>query len=244
MYSDLFRKPALGFLDGNEDGDVARIARSGDPAADLLVRDHGPSEDSAPMASPVELSPGSIQAISDQVLIEAVVAGDTSQFEQLVLRYSSRIYRFLLRNVGYAGIAEDLAQETFVEAYRHLATFKAEAKFSTWLFGIALNRLRNHLSRSPDCRYDRRSAEVLYPTIASEGNPIHSLEKKQGLLVLQQAITGLPTVLREVVILVALEELSYEEAAHIIGVPIGTVKSRMHKARSVLRESIAAVLER
>jgi RNA polymerase sigma factor (sigma-70 family) len=61
---------------------------------------------------------------------------------------------------------------------------------------------------------------------------------------LQQTITGLPTALREVIVLVALEELSYEEAAHIIGVPIGTVKSRMHKARSVLRESIAATLQR
>jgi RNA polymerase sigma factor (sigma-70 family) len=190
-----------------------------------------------------ESRPDAIHATADRALIETVLAGDASQFEALVLRYSNRIYRFLLKNVGYAGIAEDLAQETFVEAYRKLATFKGEAKFSTWLFGIALNQLRNHLNRSPDRRYDHLSAEVLYLTIASEGNPIHCLEKKQGLLALQRAITGLPTALREVIMLVALEEISYEEAAHIIGIPVGTVKSRMHKARSLLRATIAAALE-
>jgi RNA polymerase sigma-70 factor (ECF subfamily) len=70
------------------------------------------------------------------------------------------------------------------------------------------------------------------------------LRKKQHLLALQQAITSLPTELREVIMLVALEELSYEAAAQIIGIPVGTVKSRMHRARSLLRESIAAILER
>jgi hypothetical protein len=179
MYSDLFWKPALGFPEGNEDGDVAKIARSDDPTTDLLGRDDGLSDDSTPMTSPAESTPGAIQATSEQVLIEAVVAGDISQFDALVLRYSNRRYRFLLKNVGYADIAEDLAQETFVEAYRNLVTLKAEAKFSTRLFGIALKRLRNHLSRSPDRRHDHRSAEFLYLTIASGGNPIHPLEKNR-----------------------------------------------------------------
>jgi RNA polymerase sigma-70 factor (ECF subfamily) len=98
----------------------------------------------------------------------------------LVSRYSSQVYRFILKNVGNTIIAEDLTQETLVEAYRKLATFKAEAKFSTWLFSIALNRLRNHLNRSPDRRYDHLSAESLYLTIANEGNPVQCLEKNSG----------------------------------------------------------------
>jgi RNA polymerase sigma-70 factor (ECF subfamily) len=232
MHPDLLPTPPLGFPEGNADYHLAKTAGSGDPTANPAVRNEVPPEGSAPTATP------------DRVLIDAVLAGDAIQFEGLVLRYSSWVYRFILKNVGSTAIAEDLTQETFVEAYRKLATFKAEAKFSTLLFGIALNRLRNHLNRSPDHRNDHLSTEILYLTIASESNPSHSLEKKQRLLMLQRAITGLSTELREVITLVALEELSYEAAAHIIGIPVGTVKSRMHRARSLLRESIASALER
>jgi RNA polymerase sigma-70 factor, ECF subfamily len=232
MSPDLVPMPPFGFPDDHEDNHAANASGSGDPTADPAVLNEVLPGGSAPMATP------------DRVLIDAVLAGDAIQFEGLVLRYSSWVYRFILKNVGSTAIAEDLTQETFFEAYRNLATFKADAKFSTWLFGIALNRLRNHLNRSPDRRHDFLSTETLYPTIASENNPIYCLEKKQRLLTLQRAITSLSTELREVIMLVALEELSYEAAAQIIGIPVGTVKSRMHRARSLLRELMASALER
>jgi RNA polymerase sigma factor (sigma-70 family) len=173
MHPDLVPMLPFGFPDGHEDYHLAKTSGPGDPTANPAVLNEVLPGGSAPMATP------------DRVLIDAVLAGDAIQFEGLVLRYSSWVYRFILKNVGSTAIAEDLTQETFVEAYRKLAAFKAEAKFSTWLFGIALNRLRNHLNRSPDRRHDHLSAEILYLTIASESNPLHCLEKKQRLLTLQ-----------------------------------------------------------
>jgi RNA polymerase sigma factor (sigma-70 family) len=116
-------------------------------------------------------SKGKFATEPDRVLIDAVLAGDAIQFEGLVLRYSSGVYRFILKNVGSTAIAEDLTQETFVEAYRNLATFKADAKFSTWLFGIALNRLRKHLNRSPDRHHD-----YLFTDDAIETTKRHEIE--------------------------------------------------------------------
>jgi RNA polymerase sigma-70 factor, ECF subfamily len=180
---------------------------------------------------------------SDQDLIEAVLVGDTARFDGLVSRYSDRIYRFILKNLGQTAIAEELTQETFVEAYRKLPTFKGEAKFSSWLFGIALNRVRNYINRSPDRHRCSLPVEVLRHGITAAGNPVQCLERKQALLALQQAIYTLPTELQEGLILVVLEELSYEEAAQILGIPIGTVKSRVHRARDMLRESMKANLD-
>ena len=175
---------------------------------------------------------------SEQELIDMAVAGDATGFNGIVSRYSNRIYRFILKNLGNTAVAEDLTQETFVEAYRKLPAFKGEAKFSTWLFGIALNRVRNYVNRSPDRRRDCIPAEILCHADTADGNPIGFLEKKRTLLALQRAIYTLPTKLRESLILVVLEELSYEEAAQIMGIATGTVKSRVHRARNMLRESM------
>jgi RNA polymerase sigma-70 factor, ECF subfamily len=180
---------------------------------------------------------------SDQDLIDAVLVGDTARFDGLVSRYSDRIYRFILKNIGQTAIAEELTQETFVEAYRKLPTFKGEAKFSSWLFGIALNRVRNYINRSPDRHHYYLPVEVLRHDITADGNPAQCLERKQSLLALQQAIYTLPTELQEGLILVVLEGLSYEEAAQIMGIPIGTVKSRVHRARDLLRESMKPNLD-
>ena len=178
------------------------------------------------------------QPESDQPLIDAVLAGDPAQFNGLVMRYANRLYRFILKNVGHAALAEDLAQETFVEAYRQLPTFRGEAKFSTWLFGIALNKIRNYINRSPDGRQQHSPMRILRSDPASDGNPTQLLEKKQTLLALQQAMETLPTELRESLILVAMEELPYEEAAQLLGIPVGTLKSRVHRARDLLRRSM------
>jgi RNA polymerase sigma-70 factor (ECF subfamily) len=188
------------------------------------------------MASPAN-SPG------DQDLIDAVLVGDTARFDGLVSRYSNPIYRFILKNTRQTAIAEELTQETFVEAYRKLPTFKGEARFSSWLFGIALNRVRNYINRSPDRHRCYLPVEVLGRGVTADGNPVQSLERKQALLALQRAIYTLPTDLREGLILVGLEGLSYEEAAQIMGIPIGTVKSRVHRARDMLRESMKPSLD-
>jgi RNA polymerase sigma-70 factor (ECF subfamily) len=180
---------------------------------------------------------------SDQDLIDAVLVGDTTQFDGLVSRYSDRIYHFILKNIRQTAIAEELTQETFVEAYRKLPAFKGEAKFSSWLFGIALNRARNYFNRSPDRHRCYLPVEVVSHSIPADGNPVQYLERKQALLALQQAIDALPPELQEGLILVVLEELSYEEAAQVMGIPIGTVKSRVHRARDLLRGSMKPNLD-
>jgi RNA polymerase sigma-70 factor (ECF subfamily) len=167
-----------------------------------------------------------------------VLAGDPAQFNGLVMRYANGLYRFILKNVGHASLAEDLTQETFVDAYRQLPRFRGEAKFSTWLFGIALNKVRNYINRSPDRRQQNSPTCVLHPDLASDGNPTQLLEKKQTLLALQRAIETLPIELRESLILVVMEGLSYEEVAQLLGIPVGTLKSRVHRARDLLRRSM------
>jgi RNA polymerase sigma-70 factor, ECF subfamily len=178
------------------------------------------------------------QPESDQPLIDAVLAGDTAQFNGLVMRHANRLYRFILKNVGHTAVAEDLIQETFVEAYRQLSTFRGDAEFATWLFGIALNKIRNYINRSPDVRQHHSHMRVLSLDFAREDNPTQLLEKKQTLLALQRAIETLPTDLRESLILVAVEELPYERAAQLLEIPVGTLKSRVHRARELLRQSM------
>jgi RNA polymerase sigma-70 factor (ECF subfamily) len=179
----------------------------------------------------------------DQPLIDAVLAGDPAQFNGLVRRYANPLYRFILKHVGHAAVAEDLTQETFVEAYRQLPTFRGKAKFLTWLFGIALNKVRNYIYRSPDWRQPHSRAPVLGPDLVNDGNPPQVLERKQTLLALQRAIDMLPTELRESLILVAMEELPYEQAAPLLGIPVGTLKSRVHRARDLLRRSMRLEVE-
>ena len=178
------------------------------------------------------------QSERDQPLSDAVLAGDPAQFNGLVRRYANRLYRFILKHVEDTAVAEDLTQETFVEAYRQLPKFRGEAKFSTWLFGIALNKVRNYINRSPDWRQRHSPMPVLCPDLVSDGNPMQLLERKQTLLALQRAIETLPIELHESLILVVMEELSYEEAAPLLGIPVGTLKSRVHRARDLLRRSM------
>jgi RNA polymerase sigma-70 factor, ECF subfamily len=183
------------------------------------------------------------QSRRDELLIDAVLAGDPARFNGLVRHYANSLYRFILKHVGHAAVAEDLTQETFVDAYRQLPTFRGEAKFSTWLFGIAINKVRNYINRSPDWRQQHSPTPVLCPDLMSDGNPTQLLDRKQTLLALQRAIETLPTELRESLILVAMQELPYEEAAPLLGIPFGTVKSRVHRARDLLRRSLRLEVE-
>jgi RNA polymerase sigma-70 factor, ECF subfamily len=229
---------ALGYATGNGDHQSTTSFCSAVPYDDREAVDDTVYSDAAETTRAAIPPDHPAQPESDQQLIDAVLAGDPAQFNGLVMRYANRLYRFILKNIGHAALAEDLAQETFVEAYRQLPTFRGEAKFSTWLFGIAVNKIRNYINRSPDGRQQHSPMRIPRSNPASDGNPTQLLEKKQTLLALQQAIETLPTELRESLILVAMEELPYEEAAQLLGIPVGTLKSRVHRARDLLRQSM------
>lgn len=159
-------------------------------------------------------------------------------FRTLVQAHGKRLQRFILKNIGNASDAEDLAQQAFLEAVRAYQTFKGESELSTWLYGIAMNLVRNHLSRAPQRRYSFSSDDELVEMAADSLSPAQIHEQSQQLQHLQAALAELPPAMREVLLLVGLDELSYEEAAALLTVPVGTVRSRLSRARSALRAKL------
>lgn len=175
---------------------------------------------------------------SDNQLIEATLQGRLDAFDILVTRYRNVVYRYLFKNGNLAHAAEDLTQDTFVSAYQKLSSFKGESKFSTWLIGIALNIMRNYANRSEDMRYDKVSTEYIAEIYDEKDNPHHTLEKKNLLLSMQDALNQLPKDLKEILIMVSLEGVSYEEVSQMLNLPIGTVKSKLFRAREQLRNHL------
>lgn len=137
--------------------------------------------------------------------------------------------------------ARELAQEALLQAYRCLAAFNGASRFSTWLAGIALNLARNHLKRAAPCGLVEYGEETLSALAAErdKDDPERRFRNKAALAMLARAIDALPPDMRERVVLIALEGHSYEEAATLLGLALGTVKSRTSRARQKLREDLA-----
>ncbi|HET6834990.1 MAG TPA: sigma-70 family RNA polymerase sigma factor [Acidimicrobiales bacterium] len=159
----------------------------------------------------------------EPALIRAAAAGDLTAFEQLVRAYQQHVWRFLSRLLADAAAAEDVTQETFLRVFRRLPTFTFEAKFSTWVFQIARNAGIDELRSR-----ERRNR------LASVAPPGMSVAPPEARAEIEAALASLPVDLREAVVLVEVLGLRYHEVARVIGVPEGTVKSRMFSARSRL----------
>ncbi len=156
----------------------------------------------------------------DPTLVRAAAAGDLDAFDSLVRLYQQPVWRFLCRLVRDPALAEDLAQETFLRAFRKLDGFAHQSRFSTWLFQIARNAGIDALRRRDR---DNRLLEVV-PELTARPSPEGGAEIEAGL-------AALSTKLREAVLVVEVLGYRYREAAIILGVPEGTVKSRVHAAR-------------
>ncbi|WP_394065807.1 RNA polymerase sigma factor [Alcaligenes sp. WGS1538] len=168
----------------------------------------------------------------------APAMADERLFRELVRQHSDRLQRFIIMHIGNTSDAEDLAQQAFVEAAKSYQSFRGESQLSTWLYGIALNLIRNHLSRAPERRYhfvDESSLDSV-PTEAT--SPEEAASQTQMLHLLQESLDELPESMRTILLLVGLDDLSYEEAAALLTVPIGTVRSRLSRARTALRERL------
>lgn len=171
--------------------------------------------------------------------VERARAGDEAAFSALVREFHSNVWRFILKSVHNPQDAEELTQETFISAWRSLQTFRGESKFSTWLLGIALNIARNHCNRATSRKeVELPEDNVLESLLPQAEDPSELARSKQMLLELDRAIFRLPEELREVVILVRLEDLALEEAANVLKIPLGTVKSRLSRARERLAEDM------
>ena len=168
----------------------------------------------------------------------AAAASGEQVFRDLVAQHGDRLYRFVLRHIGNACEAEDLAQQAFVEAARTYASFRGESLLSTWLYGIAMNLVRHHLSRSPQRLYRFEDESALDATATPGANPEQQYAWSQLVALLERELDELMPEMRQVLLLVALDDMSYEEAAALLSVPVGTVRSRVSRARSHLRQRL------
>ena len=181
----------------------------------------------------------------DQLLVERVQGGDKQAFGLLVSKYQRKLHRLLARLVRDPAEVEDLAQETFIKAYRALGSFRGESAFYTWLYRIGINTTKNHLAaqvrRVPvSTGMDSADMEGVEGAerLCDFDTPERQLMTRQIALTVDEAMAGLPDELREAITLRELEGLSYEDIASAMDCPIGTVRSRIFRAR----EAIAARL--
>lgn len=168
--------------------------------------------------------------------------GDQRAFEGLVLKYQDRIYRLIQRLVGGSDLVDDLAQEVFIRAYRSLGDFKGESSLYTWLYKIALNLCRNAYrtrGRRP-AHEELAEADGAIGLASSGGTPEDEVFRRDFWEHLRRGLEELPAEQREAVVFCDLEGMSYEEMAKVMGVPIGTVRSRIFRGRRALQERLAA----
>ena len=161
-------------------------------------------------------------------------------FRQLMAEHRERLVRFVMRHIGHHPDAEDLAQQAFAEAARTYASFRGESQLSTWLYGIALNLVRHHHTRGRQRHPLADGEEALANLACEQAPPDVRCDHGQLLRHLEADLQALMPEMREVLLLVAVDELSYEEAASTLALPVGTVRSRVSRARGHLRRRMQA----
>lgn len=186
---------------------------------------------------------------TDQLLVERAQSGDKRAFELLVVKYQRRIARLLSRLIRDPAEIEDVTQEAFIKAYRALGNFRGESAFYTWLYRIALNTAKNYLAaqgRRPsligdvaDDDGETLDAAALVPDYHT---PETELANRQIVTTVNEAVSALPEELRTAITLREMEGLSYEEIAAMMDCPIGTVRSRIFRAREAIATRLRPLL--
>lgn len=190
---------------------------------------------------------------SDLQLVERTNAGDLRAFELLVIKYQRRIERLIARMVRDTDLVQDIAQETFIRAYRALHQFRGEAQFYTWLYRIAVNSAKKALldmKRNPMLSESAMRGQEDEDETSYSGSELITDETPETVLAAQEiaqevnaAMQALPEELRQAVTLREIEGLSYEEIATAMGCPIGTVRSRIFRAREAISARVKPLLE-
>lgn len=189
------------------------------------------------------------QKAADQLLVERVQKGDKAAFNALVLKYQHKIVKLVSRYVNDQSDAYDIAQEAFIKAYRALPRFRGDSAFYTWLYRIAINTAKNHIvankRRPEDQQVDLQDSEQ-YDIQAR----LKHFDTPEGLLLsdeirqtVERAIGGLPEELRTAIVLRELEGMSYEEIAEAMDCPVGTVRSRIFRAREAIGQNLEPLLQ-
>ena len=188
-----------------------------------------------------------VNATSDQTLIDQCLAGRREAFGQLVERYQHRLYHGLLHALGSAEDAQDIAQEAFVHAFEKLSSFKGQAAFYSWLFRIALNasisarRKTRRMSASVETRREESGLEPMDDNPANE--PSYAMDVADRQRLVRQALSELSDEFRTALVLKEMDGMSYEEIADVVEIPLGTVRSRIHRARLELRAKLSMLLK-
>lgn len=191
---------------------------------------------------------------TDQSLIEACLAGRREAFGQLVERYQHRLFHSLVHLLGSTEDAQDAAQDALILAFEKLGTFRGESQFYSWLFRIAYNSAVNSKRKPGSSKRKtgpmsvsleaRRDASGLEPAdLNPSTEPSFGLDVSDRQRLVQQALGELSEEFREAIVLKEIEQMSYEEIAEVVGIPLGTVRSRIHRARMELRQKLAAFIE-
>ena len=182
----------------------------------------------------------------DDDLIAECLHGQTQAFGDLVMRYQNRLFNTLVSVLGSVDDAHDVAQEAFVSAFQKLNTFRGQSAFYSWLFRIALNaavsqkRKHHRVPVSIDAAREQSGVEPIDRHPAAR--PEHALETSERQVAVRAALAELAEEFRTALVLKEMDNLSYEEIAEIVGCPIGTVRSRIHRARTELREKLRDLL--
>lgn len=186
----------------------------------------------------------------DQQIVERVQRGDKRAFDLLVTKYQRKIFRLLSRLIRDPGEIEDVAQEAFIKAYRALPNFRGDSAFYTWLYRIAINTAKNHLVAQGRRAPTSTEAEVEEAENFEDADGLRDVNTPDAMLMSRQvgdavnrAIDRLPEDLRTAIVLRELEGLSYEEIAESMNCPIGTVRSRIFRAREAIANELRPLLE-
>ena len=200
---------------------------------------------SAAPANPEQERVLSRRAYQDLALIQAALAGQAKAYEDLLARYHKPVHYLVLRMVKNAADAEDLTQETFAKAFRHLARFTPDFAFSTWLFRIATNHTLDFFRRKKLPTYSLQASVVggdgdpLFLEVADRNpDPQQVLIRAQRKELIQQLVARLPARYARVVRLRYFDELQYEEIAVLLALPLGTVKAQLFRARELLLDLV------
>lgn len=182
----------------------------------------------------------------DSEILDLVRGGDIQGFEEIVLKYQDRLYNLCRYMTGSARDAEDITQDTFIKAYQNLGKFRDTGSFSAWLYRIAVNGCLDYRRRpileslfrtSPDGKESAVDPRSNTPT------PEESLQSKQASLAVEKGLSSLSGKLKAVIVLNEIEGLSYEEVSEVLGISVGTVKSRLARAREELRRRLKRLTE-
>ncbi len=185
----------------------------------------------------------------DAELVARVQSGDKAAFDLLVIKYQHKLIKLVSRYIRDSAEVEDITQEAFIKAYRALANFRGESAFYTWLYRIAINTAKNFLvsqgRRPPNSDIEVETAEVLdgAASLRDTATPERILLRDEIANTVQQAIEALPEDLRTAITLREIDGLSYEDIAQVMTCPIGTVRSRIFRAREAIDSELRPLID-